>query len=113
LGEVLNLVQCFAWVQPANYNEAKTNTLWDMMGVEPAARMTAPLMCCSCDTYMHYIICAHVTYYHMHTGQMNRPAQFTQIHKVQHSTNKKLPQKSSVPAQLRRIPRGAASAEQG
>ena len=110
LDHLFTFVESFHFLQPAQYNDTLTDTLWSMLGTDEHKRGESELMCCSCGDYMHYLCCAHVIAWHMHKGQVHRPGALKQIKRV--AAGKKArggSVRGALPLSLAtKIPRGAA-----
>lgn len=107
LDGVLERARSFALLSTADYNPKKTATLWRMLGVPKAKQDLQPLSKCTCQDYMHYLVCPHVILFHMHHKQVCRPASFKLVKHV----NKSAAFGSGAagyPLHTRKIPKGAA-----
>mmetsp|Transcript_49703 Transcript_49703/g.113796 ORF Transcript_49703/g.113796 Transcript_49703/m.113796 type:complete len:127 (+) Transcript_49703:1251-1631(+) len=82
LHDLLDLSEAFAMLTVALYNSKLEATLWRMMGVDSTLQHLQPLMKCSCGKYMHYLVCEHVIFWHMHCGQVTTPSTFKLVHHV-------------------------------
>lgn len=111
LRDVLNLSEAFGMLSIAHYNEQLEKTLWRMMGVGSMEACRSKLMKCTCGSYMHYLVCEHVIYWHMLKEQMAVPSTFKMVDHV-NKGQKFGTGVAGYPIHMRQIPKGAALSSQ-